>query len=315
LGKKAMPVNSHLEWEVPYEAGTLSAKGYRAGKLVSMDKVETTGTAESIVLTPDRAEIKADGEDISVVTVQVHDAQGRVVPTAANDIQFSIEGPGKIIGVGNGDPVSHEMDKAVEIVSQVKIGGAKMKDGGSLGKRDEAAFDVDDSKWPVLFSGRVDDQGRPSTEKPSVRVVRASFELPSPDECGEITLYPKGLVDEQDIYVNGHLIAEKIGRSDAPKAYPLPKSILKKGRNVYAVVGKELLRRWAYEELNLDPGTIRMVLPAPTWKRSLFSGLAQVIVQSDKKAGEILLEASSKGLTSASLKLNSQEVPLRASVP
>src|SRR6185436_18965703 len=98
------------------------------------------------------------------------------------------------------------------------------------------------------------------------------------------------------------------------KVYPLSKSILKKGRNVYAVVGKELLRRWSYEELNLDPGTIRMVVPAPQWKRSLFSGLAQVIVQSDKKAGEIILKASAKGLKPAVLKLRSQTVPLRASV-
>lgn len=315
LGKKTMPVNSHLEWEVPYEAGTLSAKGYKAGLLVSSDKVETTGIPESIVLTPDRAAIKADGEDISVVTVKVNDAQGRAVPTAANDIQFSIEGPGKIIGVGNGDPVSHEADKSIETVSQVKITGLKMRDGGPLGKRDEVAFDVDDSKWPVLFSGRADDQGKVTQETPSARVVRGSFDIPSPEECGEITLFPRGLVDAQSIYVNGHLVAEKLGRDDDKESYPLPKSILRKGRNVYAVVGKELLRRRVWEELNQDPGSIRMVVPASAWKRSLFSGLAQVIVQSDKKAGDIVLKASSKGLTSASLKLSSKEVPLRASVP
>jgi beta-galactosidase len=279
------------------------------------EKAETTGDPAVVVLTPDRSEIKADGEDVSMVTVRVDDMKGRAVPTAANEIEFSLEGPGRIIGVGNGDPVCHEADRFIETVSQIKITGLKMKDGGALGKRPEVEVGQDDSGWPVLFSGRADDQGKVSTEKPAVRVVRGSFELPSLEDYSEITLLPKSLVDGQAIYVNGHLVAEKIGRTDPVKAYLLPKTILKKGHNVYAVVGKELLRRWSWEELNQDPGTIRTVVPAPQWKRSLFSGLAQVIVQSDKKAGEIVLKANSKGLMPTVLKLRSQTVPLRASVP
>ncbi len=112
LGKKPVPRLSHLEWKVKFEPGTLSAKGFRDGKAVAEDKVETTGAAAAIKLIPDRSKIDADGEDVSLVTVAVMDAQGRVIPTADNEVSFSLDGVGQIIGVGNGDPSSHEPDKA-----------------------------------------------------------------------------------------------------------------------------------------------------------------------------------------------------------
>ncbi len=111
LGKQTMPVNSHLEWKVPYAPGTLLAKGYRGSQEMAQVKVETTGAAARIKLLPDRSAIQADGEDVSMVTVEVVDAQGRVVPAAENEVSFAIEG-GKILGVGSGDPSSHEPDKA-----------------------------------------------------------------------------------------------------------------------------------------------------------------------------------------------------------
>ena len=74
---------------------------------------ETTGAAAQIVLRTDRTAIDADGEDIAVVSVEIADAQGRVVPTADNPVTFRVSGPGVLIGVGNGDPRSHEPDKAV----------------------------------------------------------------------------------------------------------------------------------------------------------------------------------------------------------
>jgi len=311
LGKQTMPIHSHLEWTVPYEAGILSAKGYKDGKAAASAKEETAQAASAIALSADRTSIHADGEDVSVITVEVKDAKGRPVPTAANEIEFTLEGPGKIIGVGNGDPSCHEPDRYVDTVSQVKIANAKMKDGGELGARTEVQYDQDDSNWAPLFQGRPDDQGEIAKEKPAVRVIRASFELPHLDDYSEIILFPKGIVDGQSVYVNGHLITEKMKREDTGKSFPLAKAILKKGHNVYAVVGTELLRRQRWENLNGDPGSIRTVIPAPQWKRSLFSGLAQVIVQSEKKPGNIILKASSKDLRGAELKLEAQKTSLR----
>src|SRR5579872_348191 len=110
LGEKTMPRNSHLQWFVPYAPGTLMARGYRNGELIAQEKVETTGAPAAVKLTPDRATINHDGEDLSMVTVAILDAQGRVVPVADNLVTFAISGPGKIIGVANGDPASHERD-------------------------------------------------------------------------------------------------------------------------------------------------------------------------------------------------------------
>ncbi len=101
----------HVEWDVVYAPGIIEARGYKGGKQVLTAKRETTGAPAQIVLRPDRTAIAADGEDVVVVTVEIADAQGRMVPTASNQVAFSVSGPGALIGVGNGDPRSHEPDK------------------------------------------------------------------------------------------------------------------------------------------------------------------------------------------------------------
>ena len=110
LGLKKMPLNSHLEWKVIYKPGTLEARGVKNGKQL-ISKIETTGQPATIILSPDRSTIKADGEDVSVVNVSVLDEKGREVADAGNLIKFELTGSGRIIGVGNGDPSSHEADK------------------------------------------------------------------------------------------------------------------------------------------------------------------------------------------------------------
>jgi beta-galactosidase len=111
IGRKTMPTLGHLEWKVPYEAGTLVARGFKDGRQILTDKVETTGAPASVQLTPRTSTLAADGDDVSLVTVEVLDAEGRRIPTADNLVRFDISGPAKIVGVGNGDPVSHEADK------------------------------------------------------------------------------------------------------------------------------------------------------------------------------------------------------------
>lgn len=110
LGRKKMPRLSHLEWKVAYEPGVLSAKGWKKGRVITA-KVETTGVPAAIRVKPDRTSINADGEDVVVFNVTTLDAAGREVPTADNLVRFEALGSGRIIGVGNGDPSSHEPDK------------------------------------------------------------------------------------------------------------------------------------------------------------------------------------------------------------
>ena len=111
LGAQDVRRDTHLMWKVPYAAGTLEARGSKGGQVVLTAKRETTGAAARIQLAADRPRVAADGEDIAVVEVQVVDAAGRLVPVADDAITFRVSGSGKLIGVGNGDPSSHEPDK------------------------------------------------------------------------------------------------------------------------------------------------------------------------------------------------------------
>lgn len=113
LGKKDMPRNGHLEWQAVYQPGTLEARGYRGGRVVETERVETTGAPAKLVLTPDRTGLRADGTDVLVCAVSAVDAQGRTVPTAGNLVKFTVTG-GRILGVGNGDPSCHEPDTGAE---------------------------------------------------------------------------------------------------------------------------------------------------------------------------------------------------------
>jgi beta-galactosidase len=114
LGIKTMPPNEHLEWEVSYQPGRLSAKGYTNGKVVAAETLETTGVPARILLSSDRKALQADGEDAEVVAVSIVDGRGRVVRTADNHVSFQLTGRGRILGVGNGNPSDHDPDKAHE---------------------------------------------------------------------------------------------------------------------------------------------------------------------------------------------------------
>ena len=98
-------------WLVPYKPGRLEAIGYKNGKVVSRAKVETTKEPVRVKLTPYRNSLVGDGRDAMPITVEMVDSKGRHVPTANNMIEFSIDGPAKIIGLGNGNPNCHEPEK------------------------------------------------------------------------------------------------------------------------------------------------------------------------------------------------------------
>jgi beta-galactosidase len=98
----------HLSWDVPYEPGTLKAVGYRDGKVASTLEVRTTGEPAAIAMSVDRDIISADGRDVVHYKVQILDHNGDAVPTASDEIIFELEGEGRLLGVDNGDPRSHE---------------------------------------------------------------------------------------------------------------------------------------------------------------------------------------------------------------
>jgi len=90
-------------FSVPYAPGTLKAVGLRGDRVVAESVLTTAGDATKLRVTADRAVVRADGEDLSFVTVEAVDAQGRPDLHADQEIQFSITGPGVVAAVGNGD--------------------------------------------------------------------------------------------------------------------------------------------------------------------------------------------------------------------
>ncbi len=112
LARKDVPRYQHVEWKVKYAPGTLEARGFKDGRQVLTVKRETTDRPAKLALVADRKEISADGRDVSIVHLRVLDSQSRLVPIAGSPIEFHLSGNGSLMGVGNGNPSSHEADKA-----------------------------------------------------------------------------------------------------------------------------------------------------------------------------------------------------------
>ncbi|WP_298148415.1 beta-galactosidase GalA [Flavobacterium sp.] len=110
LGKQIMPRNRHLKWKVPYQAGTLEAVALKKGKTIRA-QVKTTDTPFAIKLTPSIEKMRANGTDLAIINVSIVDKNGLEVPVADNVIKFRVSENAKILGVGNGDPSSHEPDQ------------------------------------------------------------------------------------------------------------------------------------------------------------------------------------------------------------
>lgn len=107
--KKKSAYEYRLRWDdVVYQPGTLKVVAYKNGKKWATDEVQTAGAAAKLKLEPDRSEIRADGKDLSFVTLTVTDKHGLMAPRADNQVHFDVEGPGEIVATDNGDPTSFE---------------------------------------------------------------------------------------------------------------------------------------------------------------------------------------------------------------
>ncbi|HEY0504780.1 MAG TPA: beta-galactosidase GalB [Lysobacter sp.] len=103
--RKKAPFEYRLRWDdVVFQPGELRVQAYRNGKPWASASAHTAGAAAKLDLAVDRRAIRADGSDLSFVTVRALDRDGRTVPAANARIRFSIEGPGEIVATDNGDP-------------------------------------------------------------------------------------------------------------------------------------------------------------------------------------------------------------------
>jgi len=121
---------------VKYEAGELKVVAYRDGKKWAEDFVKTTDEPVRLEASADRNEIRADGKDLSFITVRITDKNGLTVPRADDPVRFSIEGPGDIVATDNGDPTnlvpfaSHERQAFNGLA--LAIVRSKPQDSGSI---------------------------------------------------------------------------------------------------------------------------------------------------------------------------------------
>ncbi|MCQ0111667.1 beta-galactosidase [Zhouia amylolytica] len=138
-----------LMWmDVKYEPGVLKVIAFnKAGEPIAEKEIKTAGAPDQIVLDADRTTIKADGKDLSFVTVSVVDKDGNPCPTATNQLNFKVKGAGAYRAACNGDPTSLELfhqptmklfsGKLVVIVQsthesgpiELKVTGKKLKSG------------------------------------------------------------------------------------------------------------------------------------------------------------------------------------------
>jgi beta-galactosidase len=317
LGKQTMKRNSKLTWKVKYVPGTLSAKGYHGGKVVAEQKVETTGEPAYVQLMPNRATIHADGEDVSVITVSVADAQGRIMPVASNMIHFAVSGAGKILGVGNGDPSSHEPDT---FIAQLPIKAIPVNDWrwklasvpAPGGLAPEYANEFDDSTWNVIKPKTDGDTGDQVLHEGETGIFRAHVTLTEADLANPgVQIRFGGIDDHGWIFVNNQRVGESTDWAAQP-AFDIKKN-LHAGDNVIAV---GVSNGSGTGGLNPDVN-VELVgqAVASAWSRSVFNGLAQIMVQSTKEAGEIKLTASADGLQSATATIATQAGVARPSAP
>ncbi|MBL7709284.1 MAG: hypothetical protein JNJ86_09445, partial [Chitinophagaceae bacterium] len=237
-----------------------------------------------------------EGINTVVVNISAKDKNGYFMPVADNEISFSVAGPAKIIGVGNGNPVSLEKDRFIEVIS---IAGIQLRKEKYVEVGEDyagaMAMGYDDKQWNDAFREDRDEQFGKRVKQV---LYRGDFFMPDMTSASTITFFSKNIGSSQSVYINGVRIADSL---TGDKDIVLDLKILHPGKNAIAIVAAPLLKKYPWDFINTNPGNIQVSIPAEGWKRKLFNGLTQVIIQTGNSAGEIKLTASAGGLPSTSV--------------
>jgi len=302
LGKKDMPRNGHLEWKVIYEPGALEARGYRNGQIAATSRVETTGQPGALQLAPDRVRLIADGSDVAVISVKVVDSNGRVVPTAGDEISFELQGPGRILGVGNGDPGSHEPDRNVEGIRLLAVENWR----GRIAAEGTTAPGAPELQLPLH---QLADWLAPLPKTGEIYDLSAAVSIEAFPANAQFHLHLPALGTKASVWMNGRELARDLDTTNSGPALLLDPHQLVKGVNrIQLLVTPRVGDRNHLPTLN-RLGTVQVLTPPAPYQRHAFNGYAQVIVQSTTTPGAIQLLAHAKGLQPATLAVTSHAVP------
>lgn len=300
LGRRPMPENGHQQWEVGYQPGELLARGYNNGVEVLSTNLRTSQTASQIQLVLDYGQLQQAG-DLAVVSLQVCDAQGHVVPTANQLLDLQLTGSAKILGVGNGDPASHEPEQYHDSyqLCPIQINGEQTVAELSTGL--ERALGAEAQTWQPAFLHHNDDQ---QANPQAYILLRGSFELPQYSAASSIRLFSKSIAHDYSVYINGQLIISDIALEQGDQALELSHELVHPGQNEYLVTGRWIKKANPWTFPNREPGVVQVIEPAAAWQRRVFNGLAQVIVQHTGGDQPISLSANNPELATATLKFD-----------
>jgi beta-galactosidase len=185
----------------------------------------------------------------------------------------------------------------------VKIQDLKEKIVNTVDNPAEVAADYDDSKWQRAFKDARNDQFAKDVK---YVMYRGYFDMPENIKDASITWFYNSLGKEQSIYINGKQIAAQIKENQKGDEFKLDASLLHPGKNTMVIITTPLIKMNIWASVNMNPGLIQLIYPAAAWRRKLFNGKAQVIVQSTGEPGKISLTAQSTNLKTATIELQTQ---------
>lgn len=299
LGRQAVPQYDRVEWIVPYAPGVLEARGYRGGQVVETSRVETTGPASQLVLTPDRTTLTADGADATVFTVEARDAQGRFVPTANLPVRFTITG-GTILGVGNGDPSCHEPDRFLPTLATVAVENWR-------GRIVASATIAPAADAELKSTQLIGDWKAPLPQPGEFYELAADFTVAALPAGATLELFLPQFGPGTTVWLDGAELGRDLDTTATGPALALTAAQLEPGAHRVRMVVTPFAdnqRRRLPQLTRL--GTLRVTTPAPQPARSLFNGLAQVVVQAPATAGTLRLTAEADGLSAAATTVSAQ---------
>lgn len=203
--------------------------------------------------------------------------------------------------VSNCNPTSLEPDKYLETIVNMPIEDLKELPVPDTIRKSETAETFDDSSWKKAFTNIGDTSVKAWIYRGSIHLTDDLTHLP-------LTFFYKSIGRKQLLYFNGHLLATNVDHHKDQDVFSINKAFLKAGNNSIVIVALPIKKKNPWDNPNQDPGVIQFKAPAPTWKRKLFNGLAQVIIQSDgKQTGNITLTATSAGLKEKKLVINTSK--------
>lgn len=191
------------------------------------------------------------------------------------------------------------------LVRELKVGGWRTRAVDSKLAPSELAASFDDSAWEKARDTRWNEK----RVDPPMSIFRGAFDLDNAVDGAKVKLVLRGVGATQSIYINGHLLGNDLPFDATGYEYGLDPGLLLPGRNVVTIVATRLSLQQKGEQLFkwdvAGPGAVQVIIPPPAWQRSVFNGLAQIIVQSTFESGSIELTGTSPALASATVKIAS----------